>query len=484
MRTGKVLPSDVKNCIKQLIASYPDGLQLEKLNHTYWQMYGKRLMPFEYGFKDVVDMVLSLAGDVWVEEGAQGQVFLKVNRGEGDALLQEPPPSRIPMALREIFKTILNMNHGVCLLDDLLRQYEVRTGSRIDLTELGFTSVFDLIANLSDIMGMWRLGSGQFILYDLDNPPQSISNIPECAGTDSESPEHQQRNLSAETIDRLRRLVEVEYPGGLAIEELGLFGATLRDLDHEAYGYLTLEALLRNHPEVITVQMWGGAIRVMRDQSFVPPEERLKEAETRENASSGPQIPPEAVKPGSSYKCPDVKALMPPGEMVESGGGGGVLASPFLDDPARGADTLQALDALMDRMFEFYGSPIGGRYVVPNDFITIGFPVVALYASDLNFYRAIVTNLEDLTTLFFVDYGTICRCDYSSLRLLHRAFHKLPAQAIKATLCEVSPPGASRLWPRAASQRFLEMIQNKAFVAQIMASEVNSHVKKAWDFVM
>lgn len=36
---------------------------------------------------------------------------------------------------------------------------------------------------------------------------------------------------------------------------------------------------------------------------------------------------------------------------------------------------------------------------MPNDFITIGFPVVALYASDLNFYRAIVTNLEDLTTV-------------------------------------------------------------------------------------
>ncbi|XP_063598264.1 tudor domain-containing protein 5-like [Penaeus indicus] len=188
--------------------------------------------------------------------------------------------------------------------------------------------------------------------------------------------------------------------------------------------------------------------------------------------ASSPQIPAEAVRPGSLYKCPNVKVLMPAGEMVEVVVGE-VYSPHRFWMIRRGADTLQALDALMDRMFEFYGSPIGGRYMVPNDFVTIGFPVVALYANDLNFYRAIVTNLEDLTTvrLFFVDYGTICRCDHSSLRLLHRAFLELPAQAIKASLCDVSPPGASRLWPRAASQRFLEMIQNKAFVAQVLVSE-------------
>lgn len=46
--------------------------------------------------------------------------------GEGTAPLQEGPPSRVPVAVRETFKTILKMNHGVCLLDDLLREYEVR----------------------------------------------------------------------------------------------------------------------------------------------------------------------------------------------------------------------------------------------------------------------------------------------------------------------------------------------------------------------
>ncbi|XP_042860193.1 uncharacterized protein LOC122246013 [Penaeus japonicus] len=104
--------------------------------------------------------------------------------------------------------------------DDVLREYEVRTGSRIDLMKLGFTSVFDLIANLSDIMGLRRLANGQFILYDRENPPESAASIAEDVAADSCGSEHQQRTLSKETIGRLRQLVEVEYPEGLAIEEL------------------------------------------------------------------------------------------------------------------------------------------------------------------------------------------------------------------------------------------------------------------------
>lgn len=42
---------------------------------------------------------------------------------------------------------------------------------------------------------------------------------------------------------------------------------------------------------------------------------------------------------------------------------------------------------------------MGERYVVPQEMVVVGAIVVALYTDDHNYYRAIITAIEDLTTV-------------------------------------------------------------------------------------
>lgn len=48
---------------------------------------------------------------------------------------------------------------------------------------------------------------------------------------------------------------------------------------------------------------------------------------------------------------------------------------------------------------EFYSSRVGERYMVPQEMVVVGALVVAQYTDDHNYYRAIITAIEDLTTV-------------------------------------------------------------------------------------
>lgn len=47
---------------------------------------------------------------------------------------------------------------------------------------------------------------------------------------------------------------------------------------------------------------------------------------------------------------------------------------------------------------ELYGSPLGQRYKAQERDLVVGRPVVVLYTQDLNYYRALITARDDVTT--------------------------------------------------------------------------------------
>lgn len=51
----------------------------------------------------------------------------------------------------------------------------------------------------------------------------------------------------------------------------GFYGATLEDLNHELYGYLSLEGLLRAYPNVVKLQDSQGTVMVL--PTFILPYE-------------------------------------------------------------------------------------------------------------------------------------------------------------------------------------------------------------------
>ncbi|XP_069947661.1 uncharacterized protein [Cherax quadricarinatus] len=390
---------------------------------------------------------------------------------------QQDPGSLLPQIdhVRTIFQTILKDHGGGIALDSLCTEYELKTGMKLDLSELGFNSIQDLLTHFTGLFKVIKKSEQHFLLCDpsisdlqllRDSPNEEASTVDETC-----------RSLSQDCIVRLKTLLGKEFPDGLSIDELigayrGFYGAELDDLNHETYGYRTLEALLNAHPEVVTIQYYGGNIMVLPNLSLFPHSSRPIEPLSCPVNVAGVQ---------DIYKRLDVSALLPVGQAVDLVVGEVFTPSHFWVIH-RGINTSQALDSLMDCMLEFYSGPLGTRYIIPEENITIRAPVIALYEEDLNFYRAIIISLEDLGTvkLFFVDYGTTHHCDYSCLRYVHKNFFTFPAQAIKAALNDVIPSQGRRTWSQEGSQKFLKMVQNKEFVAHIVSLKGSANMI-LWD---
>ena len=85
-------------------------------------------------------------------------------------------------------------------------------------------------------------------------------------------------------------------------------------------------------------------------------------------------------------------------------------------------------------MNNFYTSGEGKRWRVPDTrFCSPGQLLAAKY-SEIGYHRILVEHIinYEKVSVLYVDYGTIMEIHASDLRLLHKKFLKLPAQAVKA----------------------------------------------------
>ena len=85
-------------------------------------------------------------------------------------------------------------------------------------------------------------------------------------------------------------------------------------------------------------------------------------------------------------------------------------------------------------MNNFYTSGEGKRWRVPDTrFCSPGQLLAAKY-SEIGYHRILVKHIinYEKVSVLYVDYGTILEIHTSDLRLLHKKFLTLPAQAVKA----------------------------------------------------
>ncbi|XP_076054967.1 uncharacterized protein LOC143033426 [Oratosquilla oratoria] len=479
--SSATVPQLIVQKIQALLKGYPAGLDLEKFSRAYMRRMGHPLYPEQHGFTDLIEMLRTLKTILKIENHGNGKVLIRgVKEGEvktekevnesSEQLVIEPSSSSLCAETLGIFRDILKKHNNGIVLDDLPHLYQISCGKKLDVEALGFVNVLDLASQLRDVFSIITTDYKEYFLYGAEVDPGPILKDLKLQNRKTEI-EKTRRKFRSSTIERLTRLLEDDFPEGLSIEELvgayrGLYGASLTDLECTQYGYLSLQALLRAHPEVVNLHHWGGVV-IVQAASVTLQDSKEQQQEESENCQiAGTGYSNKTISTSEHYKSID-PGILETGDMIDV-----VVAEVFSPRKfwiiLRGEETSKGLDELMDRMFEFYSSPVGNRFKVPPA-VTLGAPVVSLYEDDQNYYRALIVSIEDLKTvkLFYVDFGTVCQADVACLWLLHEKFFSLPAQAVKASLFGIEPVDGSKKWPKETSVAFLNLVQNRPFVCSI-----------------
>ncbi|KAK4317137.1 hypothetical protein Pmani_011771 [Petrolisthes manimaculis] len=348
----------------------------------------------------------------------------------------------IPVNVAATFLAILRENCNTTPAD-LVFKWEKRTGKKILLTEYGFSSIPELLSAISAIIDIYKEGEkgskDDFVTTNHEFSGSSNSLLTEeCKDGGFSVESESTATLSSAVAIKLKKLVEKEFPGGLCIYELlgayrGMYGAALDDLAPDKYQHSCLESLLKSVPDLVKLHYGQGNILVLATQT-VNPQLEIAFGALRNNEKG--------------YKKQDASTLFPCDALVEVVLG--EVYSPYhFWIIHHGSSTSQQLNFLMDNMFEFYSSRVGERYMVPQEVVAVGALVVAQYTDDNNYYRAIITVIEDLTT-------------------------------VKASLDNVIPMNGKKKWNKHASVKFLEMVQNKGLIAQVISTEDVVHLC-LWD---
>lgn len=120
-----------------------------------------------------------------------------------------------------------------------------------------------------------------------------------------------------------------------------------------------------------------------------------------------------------------------------------------------------ALDTLMDDMQAFYCS-YNHSYRMPTELLRKGQDCVCLYNEEWNRARVIRLVNSKEVEVFFYDYGTDSIIKTEFVCFLHSSFSKIPGQAVRAVLANISPKGDK--WSKGSAQRFLSLILNRPLI--------------------
>ncbi|XP_045117104.1 uncharacterized protein LOC123507886 isoform X2 [Portunus trituberculatus] len=462
-----------KRKITTLLKSNPQGIALEKFSTAYEAEFGEWLKPSVFGYSDIVEMLKTLDDIVdmkFFEFSDQMLLFSKSEESKGpDNKEKNTTTTKMRKEAIDTFRTIISSLGGISV-DLLISEYESRANQKLNLQELGFDSFPHLISHLSEVFKTCKK-DGQVFLLDPASPTTALLQD-STEHTNTTPSEGMSRSFDTQTTMNLRKLLEEEFPFGLELNELyaayeGFYGSSHKDLDHEKHGFTSLEAFLLANFSVVSLYHHQGTTCVLPCQPLQHPKpEQINLSYTGK-----------VVGPDESYSLVE---RLPPGkvEVVV----GEVYTPKWFWVMHYGENYSKQLDKLMDRMLEFYSSALGNRYRLNERRVTNQMAVAALYPCDQNFYRAFVLSVKDLTTvkLFFVDYGTVCVSRLDQLRLLHKNFFALPAQAIKCSLYGVLPTNGKRTWDHTCSKRFLDLVQNQRVIAEVVSEEMTT-VIKLWD---
>ncbi|XP_015211657.2 uncharacterized protein [Lepisosteus oculatus] len=171
--------------LQSLFRLYPSGIPLHRLCNTYNQVYKECLTLKKYGFKSLKEMAGQLT-DVWDMVPADSGILL-IGKPCDDAVLKTSPDDpesqhadlRAPQpgppqvedsagecsieAFREMLQRLCKRYPGGFPVNRISKNFYYRYQKPLSVRKLGFKSVKDLVASMSDIVDMVKQESGYVI---------------------------------------------------------------------------------------------------------------------------------------------------------------------------------------------------------------------------------------------------------------------------------------------------------------------------------
>ncbi|XP_038063812.1 tudor domain-containing protein 5-like isoform X2 [Patiria miniata] len=333
-------------------------------------------------------------------------------------------------------------------------EYKKLYKKALPMMSLGYYSVTELMANMPEVVVIEReQKQGDWKLYDVRTyKPKTVESTkptptPQSLKTSQPDPSHGFRDLK----EKVRHLLE-KHTEGVLLKNMAFyyqreFGETfpIKEL-----GFRDVESLIMMMPEIAKVVYKGyGRLVVVL----------VEETSMKQKGS----FPADAVAWGFSYNYCEYPPVR---EYIEV-----YVATVFT--PHRISIQLKekrrndALDNLMDDLESIYAYPEGNKYEFPESMVAVGQVCCALYLSDNNWHRGLITGIPnvDFIEVLYVDYGTVANVTRSSLRLLKSCFLRLPIQAYNGRLAYIAP--VEDKWTKESRDLLLSLTAGKPLIAMI-----------------
>ncbi|XP_062915197.1 tudor domain-containing protein 5 isoform X2 [Mobula hypostoma] len=449
--TTPVLPALVKCELRELVASFPQGVLLSDFDSFFLKKYGKPFQYTQYGFFSLHEVLKTISEDVEIQQTRQGSLLLLRNKNKGSPLKQgkqsnqsvqtnesqakaitvQPDPSKTPTSKPVLPLSKLENTPGTAPDPEYFErdmkkvEADLRTviidkgvggtmdskikekilfnifGVDLPLKELGFYSVTELVGALNDIFYVERDSINQdWLVFDI-------------------------RHSSV-----LQHLQKSQFNKTSAL----MHGGWKKHLEEN------MEPQKNSGIKTISLEML-----------------------TENYCSSESEIPPDAVQDGILYKLPELEENSFACVFVEC-----VTSPSQFYIRFYGKLTSVMLEDLMIEMRRCYSyEEVSERYVMPDSFIQPGQLCCVRNSDDLWWYRIIIHQVldEKRVEVFYVDFGDISLVERSRLRFLKHCYSKLPAQGVPSTLMWLQPVEDD--WSTAAKNQFLKFCGKQPLVALI-----------------
>ncbi|KAK3088007.1 hypothetical protein FSP39_013328 [Pinctada imbricata] len=329
----------------------------------------------------------------------------------------------------EICKLVQSKDKGIWVtqLQSVYQSFYVKTLNPLDH---GYNSMIELCSALPDAIRLERpKQTGDWLLTDSSRPPV-------CLGSNDSKGEviYKRRRRNSQQCndpvirETIRQVLQCK-PSGVMLQELPQLYEELtgESLPWENLGYSSMESFaLALADSVLQFEYKGNdQILLTAISTNQPPKtDLLKYAPSKvpnpKILANKPDIPEDAIGPGTFYHQLEFPPCQKFIEVYVSN-----VISPELQ----------------------YASPGGNRYRIPEEMISVGLIVAAIFPEDGNWHRCVITSIKctQYVDTYFVDYGNTCQVHKSNLRLLRSKYMRLPGQALQARLANIQPASEDNL---------------------------------------
>ncbi|NXN13478.1 TDRD5 protein, partial [Indicator maculatus] len=425
----------LKKEVRSLLIAAKRGLTPAELEEEYLTMIGKPLPVRDLGFQSTLELVADMPDVVRICPSEKGISVLKAiadettkkiaklvarQRGgragkraaaKADAASCSRNPQRFPQkgrapVLPAAVKAELQhlLSSSPVLLPDFDKAFFKHFGQEFQYTQYGFSSLFEVLSSVSDIIAIEQTGAGSLLTLKNQLEKEEVLRAPVAEKPPLES-SHERQSL-----------------------------------------YLTAE----EKSEPVQTQTGGLGDGLQKPQDL--------EQSLLDKLVLTPEIPPDAVQDSSLCGLPPLERRCMVGVFV------GFIVSPsqFYIHICSREPPDELLEMMIDMRRCYSDRRLCDRYIMPEGSVQPGQLCCVRVAAW--WYRVIVHRVlsHQQVEVFCADYGNLELVPKSALRFLKRCYLKLPAQVIPCSLAGVKP--TEDTWSNAATLLFKELCGSKLLV--------------------